>query len=127
MSRSRSANPISVNSGSRNVGVKGRGCRTMLTLLTLFRPSQAVLAERSDKHGLDKQGLDNQRFEEPFDQQWRKLRRHATIERDPNTLLWLAAELDKRKRQANSASTCRTKRPFLNQPLSHQPGHQVGK
>ena len=37
---------------------------------------------------------------EKLDKQWRELRRHATIERDPETLLRLTAELDKRNRQA---------------------------
>jgi hypothetical protein len=35
---------------------------------------------------------------EKLDKQWHELRRHATIERDPEILLRLAAELDKRKR-----------------------------
>jgi hypothetical protein len=67
---------------------KARGCRT---ILKLFRPSH-IVAER----------LNQLRF----DQQWRELRRHATIERDPETLLWLADELAKRKRQAEIASKC---------------------
>ena len=40
---------------------------------------------------------------EKLDTQWRELRRHATIERDPEMLLRLAAELDKRNRQAEAA------------------------
>jgi hypothetical protein len=35
---------------------------------------------------------------ENFDKQWRELRRHATIERDPQKLSQLAIELEKRKR-----------------------------
>jgi hypothetical protein len=34
---------------------------------------------------------------EKLDSQWRELRRHVTIERDPEKLLRLAAELDKRR------------------------------
>jgi hypothetical protein len=40
---------------------------------------------------------------EKLEGQWRELRRHATIERDPATMLWLRAELDRRKRQAEAA------------------------
>ena len=36
------------------------------------------------------------------ERQWRALRRHATIEKDPETLLWLTAEIDKRRRQAEA-------------------------
>jgi len=68
---------------------KARGCRT---ILRLFRPSRDIVAERLN--------------ELRFDQQWRELRRHATIEKDPETLLWLANELEKRKRQAEIASKC---------------------
>lgn len=68
---------------------KARGCRA---ILKLFRPSRGIVAER----------LNQLRF----DQQWRELRRHATIERDPETLMWLADELEKRKRQAEIASKC---------------------
>jgi hypothetical protein len=35
---------------------------------------------------------------ENFDKQWRALRRHATIERDPQKLSQLTAEVEKRKR-----------------------------
>jgi hypothetical protein len=35
---------------------------------------------------------------EDLDQQWRELRRHATIETDPQRLLRLTTELEKRKR-----------------------------
>ena len=38
------------------------------------------------------------------EKQWRELRCHATIESDPETLLRITAELDKRKRQAEAAS-----------------------
>jgi hypothetical protein len=37
-----------------------------------------------------------------LDKQWRELRRHATIDKDPETLLRLTAELDKRRRQAEA-------------------------
>jgi hypothetical protein len=40
---------------------------------------------------------------ERLEGQWRELRRHATIERDPATMLWLRSELDRRKRQAEAA------------------------
>jgi hypothetical protein len=40
---------------------------------------------------------------ERLEGQWRELRRHATIERDPGTMLWLRSELDRRKRQAEAA------------------------
>lgn len=35
---------------------------------------------------------------ENFDKQWRELRGHATIERDPQKLAQLTAELEKRQR-----------------------------
>jgi len=37
---------------------------------------------------------------EKLDEQWRELRRHATIEKDPEKLGQLVAKLDKRKRHA---------------------------
>jgi len=37
---------------------------------------------------------------ERLEKQWRELRGHATIERNPEQLLRLTAELDKRKRHA---------------------------
>jgi hypothetical protein len=40
------------------------------------------------------------------ERQWRELRRHATIEEDPETLLRLTAEIDKRKRQAEAVRKC---------------------
>jgi hypothetical protein len=39
---------------------------------------------------------------ERLDKQWCELRLHATIERDAEKLLRLAAEIDKRKRQAEA-------------------------
>jgi hypothetical protein len=44
-----------------------------------------------------------QALSEKLEGQWRELRRHATIERDPETMLWLRAELDRRKHQAEAA------------------------
>ena len=58
-----------------------RNCRTPLTPSRLRRDA---LAQKLDK-------------------QWRELRRHATIDKDPETLLRLTAELDKRRRQAEAA------------------------
>jgi len=39
---------------------------------------------------------------EKLDGQWRELRSHATVDKDPETLLWLTAELDRRRRQAEA-------------------------
>ncbi len=44
-----------------------------------------------------------QALSEKLEGQWRELRRHATIERDPETMLWLRSEVDRRKRQAEAA------------------------
>jgi hypothetical protein len=57
--------------------LRARNCRTLLTSQRLRRDA---LAER-------------------LDAQWQELRRHATIERDTERLLWLTAELEKRKPQ----------------------------
>lgn len=40
---------------------------------------------------------------ETFDEQWREIRRHATVETDPKQILRLAAELE-RRRQAERAN-----------------------
>jgi hypothetical protein len=40
---------------------------------------------------------------ETFDEQWREIRRHATVETDPKQMLRLAAELE-RRRQAERAN-----------------------
>ena len=40
---------------------------------------------------------------EKLDTQWREFRRHAIIDKDPETLLRLTAELDRRRRQAEAA------------------------
>jgi hypothetical protein len=40
---------------------------------------------------------------ERLDKQWHELRRHATIVTDPDKLLRLTAELDRRKRLADAA------------------------
>jgi hypothetical protein len=59
---------------------KTRGCRN---LLTPSRVRRQVMAEN-------------------FDKQWCEIRRHATIERDPQKLLQLTAELEKCKRLVES-------------------------
>ena len=41
---------------------------------------------------------------EKFDRQWVELRRHATIEHDPEKMIWLMAEIERRKRQAEIAA-----------------------
>jgi hypothetical protein len=56
-------------------------CRTSLTPSRVRRDA---LAQKLDKH-------------------WRELRRHATIDKDPETMLRLTAELDRRRRQAEAA------------------------
>jgi hypothetical protein len=43
---------------------------------------------------------------EKLDKQWCELRRHATVEDDPEKLLWLRSEFDKRKRRAESLDDC---------------------
>jgi hypothetical protein len=60
---------------------KAGNCRN---LLTPARVRREALAERLEK-------------------QWRELLLHATIEKDPEKMLRLAAELDQRKRRAESA------------------------
>jgi hypothetical protein len=39
-----------------------------------------------------------------MEKQWRDLLLHATIETDPQKMLWLTAELDLRKTQAEAVS-----------------------
>jgi hypothetical protein len=56
---------------------KAKNCRN---LLTSSRDRGNALAERLDK-------------------QWRELRRHVTIERDPEKMFQLTAEFARRKRQ----------------------------
>jgi hypothetical protein len=46
--------------------------------------------------------LRRQAMAENFDKQWCEIRRHATIERDPQKLLQLKAELEKCKRRVES-------------------------
>ena len=41
---------------------------------------------------------------ERMEKQWRDLLLHATIETDPQKMLWLTAELDLRKTQAEAVS-----------------------
>ena len=65
---------------NHSFSLRARNCRN---LLAPSRVRRDALAERLDK-------------------QWRELRPHATIERDQEKLLWLTAEIDKRKRQAET-------------------------
>ena len=71
-----------MNSSLRTRSFPPRKCRNSLTP---FRVRRNGSAER-------------------FDKQWHELRRHATIERDVEKLLRLAAEVDKRKRLAEVLS-----------------------
>lgn len=58
--------------------IPARNCRILLTTARVRRTASA----------------------EKLEKQWRELRRHATIERNPEQMLRLTAELDQRKRHA---------------------------
>jgi hypothetical protein len=60
--------------------------------------SHSFVLTRNCRKSLTPSRLGRKALAEKLDKQWRELRRHATIERDPGILLRLAAELDKRKR-----------------------------
>jgi len=65
---------------NRSCCLQTRNCRN---LLVPARVRRQVMAENLDK-------------------QWRALRRHATIERDPQKLSQLTAEIEKRKRSVEA-------------------------
>jgi hypothetical protein len=60
--------------------------------------SHSFAFTRNCRKSLTPSRLGRKALAEKLDKEWHELRRHATIERDPEILLRLAAELDQRKR-----------------------------
>jgi hypothetical protein len=54
---------------------------------------------RNCRNSLTPSRVRSKRLAARLDKQWRELCRHATIEKDPEKMLRLSAELDWRKRQ----------------------------
>jgi len=61
------------------------------------------LSTRNCRNSLTPSRVRREVLAEKLDKQWRELRRDATIDKDPQTMLRLTAELDRRRRQAEAA------------------------
>jgi hypothetical protein len=60
---------------------------------------------RNCRHSLTPVRARMEALEEKLDQQWIEVRCYATVEKDPKKLIWLRAEFEKRKRQAEAAGS----------------------
>jgi len=60
---------------------------------------------RNCRNSCTRPGVKAEAWAEQLERQWQEIRRHASIEKDPEKLLRLATELEKRKRPADAASS----------------------
>jgi hypothetical protein len=60
------------------------------------------LRTRNCRNSLTPSRVRREVLAEKLDIQWRELRRHVTIEKDPEKLLWLTAQLDRCRLQAEA-------------------------
>ena len=67
-----------------------------------FSLKDSSLRTRNCRTSVTSSRIKREALAENLDKQWRELRRHATIEKDPEMLLRLTDELDKRKRQSDA-------------------------
>ncbi len=60
---------------------------------------------RNCRNSCTRSGVKAEAWAEQLERQWQGIRRHASIEKDPEKLLRLTTELEKRKRPADAASS----------------------
>jgi len=64
--------------------------------------NQSFVVTRNCRSSLTPSRIKRDALAERLEKQWHEIRRHATIEKDPEMLLRLTAELDRRKCQAEA-------------------------